>query len=1291
MIYAELHAKTNFSFLTGASHPEELVERAAELGYAALAITDRHSLAGVVRAHGAAKEVGLKLLIGAEITPEDAPPVVLLAMDRAGYGRLARLITRGRRRGEKGECRLTFDDVAEHAAGLIGGVVDRGQGSGVRGQGSEGMENAQGLRSVGLASPAKPQTAGQGLQIENCKLRIADCPHEHGAVSAKSLSQNPSPPAPLPASGARGERFGIGSKPQGAWPTPPSPLSTLHSPLSTLHYPLSTIHLHRYHDVFGDRCYLLAELHRGPDDRGRLQELMHLARSAGVGLAAAGDVHYHLPERQALCDVLTAIRHGTTVAAAGELLFPNAERYLKSPEQMAVLFAEGPEAVRRTVEIAERCTFSLDELRYEYPEELVPPDRAPMEHLRRLSWAGARKRYPQGIPEKVRRLLEYELKLIEELRYEAYFLTVWDLVRFARRRGILCQGRGSAANSAVCYCLGITSVDPERMDVLFERFVSRERNEAPDIDVDFEHQRREEVIQYLYEKYGRERAGMTAEVITYRPRSAVRDVGKALGLSLDRVDAVAKRIEHFHAEPELATRCREAGIDPETPLGRQLVELVGELVGFPRHLSQHTGGMVMTRGLLCELVPIENAAMPERTVIQWNKDDLDELEILKVDCLALGMLTAIRRCFDLVGRHYGRQLTLASIPEGDRDVYEMICRADTMGVFQIESRAQMSMLPRLRPRCFYDLVIEVAIVRPGPIQGNMVHPYLRRRNGEEAVTYPNQAIREVLEKTLGVPLFQEQAMRLAVVAAGFTPGEADQLRRAMGAWRRPGLIESFRRKLIDGMRRKGFSPEYAEAVFGQIRGFGDYGFPESHAASFALLVYVSAWLKHHYPAAFTCALLNSQPMGFYAPAQLVRDVRNHGVEVRPVDVNSSGCECTLERARGQGSGIRGQESGVRDQGVGAERLAGGLARRFVGVQGSGLGGQSSQCGGNAHGLRSVGADAAAKPPADEEELQIDNCKLTIANSTSHYPLSTIHYPLPTAHCPLPTAHCPLPTAHFALRLGLNMLHGLAAAHAGRIEQARGDRPFCSLDDFARRTGLSRAVLSRLAKAGAFGSLGLTRREALWHALAEDQKELPLFDAGKGDGGRGKAEGGRRKAEARIANCKLQIADCKLSAINSLPSPPSAFPLPPSAFPLPPMSAAEEVLADYRSMGLSLRAHPLEFLRAELDGMGVVPAARLASWPENKPVRVAGIVLVRQRPGTAKGITFVTLEDETGQANLIIRPGVWKRWRQAALGATLLLAQGRLQRQGQIIHVLVTKLEDLSDRLKALVSQSRDFC
>ncbi len=786
------------------------------------------------------------------------------------------------------------------------------------------------------------------------------------------------------------------------------------------------------------------------------------------------------------------------------------------------------------------------------------------------------------MPEKVRALLEHELRLIEDLHYEAYFLTVWDLVRYARRRGILCQGRGSAANSAVCYCLGVTAVDPERMDMLFERFVSRERNEAPDIDVDFEHQRREEVLQYLYRKYGRDRAGMTAEVITYRPRSAIRDVGKAMGLSLDRIDRLAKSMEHFREEPQLALRCREAGIDPEGPLGLQLVDLVGQLIGFPRHLSQHTGGMVITAGPLCELVPIENAAMPGRTVIQWNKDDLDELGILKVDCLALGMLTAVRRCFDLVRKHYGRGLTLAAIPEGDEEVYAMIRRADTTGVFQIESRAQMSMLPRLRPRSFYDLVIEVAIVRPGPIQGNMVHPYLRRRNGQEPVTYPNEAVRRVLEKTLGVPLFQEQAMRLAVVAAGFTPGEADQLRRAMAAWRRPGLIEQFRRKLIDGMLARGMPPAYAEATFQQIRGFGDYGFPESHAASFALLVYVSAWLKCHYPAAFCAALLNSQPMGFYAPPQLVRDARQHGVEVRPADVNHSGYESTLE-------------------------IEAPLA---------------------------PAATPVLARPAWRPGLTIDLHPLAPAATPALilHPSSFILPPL-------------------ALRLGLQMLQGMGEGAAGQIVEARGRRPFGSLEDFAQRTGLGRSVALRLAKAGAFGSLGLSRRGALWHALAHDPKDRPqdrpLLAALEADG--------------------------------------------PTPVEIPPLAPAEEVLADYRTTGLSLTGHPLEFLRAGLDRLGVVPARQLATLPNGGPVRVAGIVLVRQRPGTAKGITFVTLEDETGVANLVIRPDVWQRFRQAALGATVLMAQGRLERHGQVIHVLVGRLEDLSPRLAELGSQSRDFC
>ena len=817
--YAELHVKTNFSFLEGASHPDELAARAAELGYRALAITDRDSLAGVVRAHSAAKTLGLKLLIGAEVHPLDAQPVVLLATDRAAYGRLARLLSLGRRRAPKGQCELRLVDLAEHAVGLLALVCS--------------PANREG------EAPAEP--------------------HSRAALNFASAQQELHPPKSFPQREASLAR-----------------------------------ELADYRDIFGDRAYAIAELHRGPDDRQALETSIDLARRARLPLVAANDVHYHLPERRALADVLLAVRLGMTVAEAGPRLSANAERHLKSPAEMAELFARFPAAIARTTEIADRCTFSLEELRYEYPEELCPPGTTPLAHLSRLAWRGAHKRYPHGIPDKVRGLVEHELQLIEELRYEAYFLTVWDLVRFARSRGILCQGRGSAANSAVCYCLGVTSVDPEQLDVLFERFVSRERNEAPDIDIDFEHERREEVLQYVYEKYGRDRAGMTAEVITYRPRSAVRDVGKALGLSLDRVDALARSLDSYQREGNWPDRLREAGCEAESLVGRQLVALVGQLVGFPRHLSQHVGGMVITRGPLCEMVPIENAAMPGRTVIQWDKDDLDELGILKVDCLALGMLTAIRKCFQLVEQHHGRQLTLATVPPADASVYKMICRADTMGVFQIESRAQMSMLPRLRPRKFYDLVIEVAIVRPGPIQGKMVHPYLRRRAGLEPVSFPNDAIREVLAKTLGVPIFQEQAMRLAVVAAGFTPGEADQLRRAMGGWRRPGLIEQFRQKLIAGMLARGLSAEYAENVFQQIRGFGEYGFPESHSASFALLVYVSAWLKHYYPDAFAAALLNSQPMGFYAPAQLVRDAREHGVEVRPVDVNRSDWDCTLE-------------------------------------------------------------------------------------------------------------------------------------------------------------------------------------------------------------------------------------------------------------------------------------------------------------------------------------------------------------------------------------------------------------
>jgi len=1029
--YAELHCRTNFSFLEGASHPDELVAQAAALGYAALAITDRNSVAGVVRAHTAAKDLGLKLLIGAEVTPLDTPPVVLLATDRAAYGRLCRLLTVGRRRAPKGECELTFADVAEHAEGLLACV------------------------------PLAPLLARKRPQF-----------------------------------------------------------------------------LNRCKSAFGDRCYALAELHRGPDDRRMLERMQQTAAAAGVPLAAANDVHQHVAERSFLQEVLTAIRHGTTVAELGAQRFSNAQRYLQSPSEMAQWFAACSDAVGRTAQIADRCTFNLDELRYEYPRELCPADTTPYAYLRKLTWQGALRRYGR-IPDKVRSLLEHELKLIEELRYEAYFLTVWDLVRFARSRDILCQGRGSAANSAVCYCLEVTSVDPDQIDVLFERFISVERDEAPDIDVDFEHERREEVLQYIYEKYGRERAGMTATVICYRLRSAIRDVGKALGLSLDRVDQIAKASGRSQDYADLIEPLVAAGVPPESTVARQLMGLVGQILGFPRHLSQHVGGMVLTEGALCEMSPIENAAMEGRTVIQWDKDDLDALGILKVDCLSLGMLTAIRKSFAFIEKHYERPLTLATVPAEDPQVYEMISQADTVGVFQIESRAQMSMLPRLRPQCYYDLVIEVAIVRPGPIQGGMVHPYLRRRNGEEKVEYPNDRIRDVLQKTLGVPIFQEQAMRLAVVAAGFTGGEADQLRRAMGAWRRPGVIDAFHRKLVDGMNANGYSSEFAERLFKQIRGFGEYGFPESHAASFALLVYVSSWIKRHYPAAFTAALLNSLPMGFYGPSQLISDARQHGVEVRPVDVNHSDWDCTLEPITAAGS-------------------------------------------------------------ADIND--------------------------------------------YALRLGFRVVRGMPQTPCELIVERRGARPFASFDDFARRTQLSSAVLKRLAKADALRTLTANRRTALWRSMPE-QLWLPLFTD--------------QQEEEPIAE-------------------------------LPPMSPRREVLEDYRAAGLSLRGHPLQFIRPMLKQLGVAAIKELPGLTPDRRYKIAGLVLLRQRPSTAKGVTFVTLEDEFGTANLIVRQAVWEEYRTAANRAKAMIVRGKLQREKEVIHLLVEEIEDITHLLEGVESRSRDF-
>jgi error-prone DNA polymerase len=786
--YAELHCLSNFSFLRGASHPEELVERAQALGYAALALTDECSVAGVVRAHLAAKDAGLPLLIGSEFTLADGLQLVLYATDRSTYGDLAQLITRGRRNAVKGTYALTRDDVTSMAPNC-------------------------------LALWLPPVTRGE-----------------------------------LPAADAR-------------W--------------------LS--------DVFADRAWIAAELFARSGDRARLASLQALAHAAGLPLVAAGGVHMHARARRALQDTLTAIRLRTPLAECGYALFSNGERHLRSRARLASLYPR--ELTDATLDLAARCTFSLDELRYEYPEELVPAGTTPASHLRGLVEAGLVRRYGHATaPTDVRELIEHELALIAELKYEPYFLTVHDIVAFARREGILCQGRGSAANSAVCYALGITEVDPARMSMLFERFISKERNEPPDIDVDFEHQRREEVMQYVYNKYGRERAALAATLITYRSKSAVRDVGKALGLDLaqvDRLSGVFAWWDGRHIDP---ARIREAGFDPDNPLIARLLTLTGDLMGFPRHLSQHVGGFVIARGLLERMVPVENATMKERTVIQWDKDDLDAMGLLKVDCLALGMLSAIRRALTMISQFRGVEIRMQDIPAEDPAVYGMCQRADTIGVFQIESRAQQSMLPRLKPACFYDLVIEVAIVRPGPIQGGMVHPYLKRRQGLEPVTYPSAAVKSVLERTLGVPIFQEQVMQLAIVAAGFSPGEADQLRRSMAAWRRKGGLEKFEQRLIDGMGARGLSEAFARQIYQQILGFGEYGFPESHSASFSLLVYVSSWLKLYEPAAFCGALLNSQPMGFYAPAQLVADARRHGVEVRNVDVTISQWDCTLEGA-----------------------------------------------------------------------------------------------------------------------------------------------------------------------------------------------------------------------------------------------------------------------------------------------------------------------------------------------------------------------------------------------------------
>ena len=1021
--YAELHAISNFTFLRGASSPEELVVTAAGLGYEALAITDECSMSGIVRAHSAAKQHGLKkLIIGSELKLQSGRRLVVLAQNHEGYAALCRLITGARRNAKKGSYELTrraFDD------GLAG--------------------------CLALWIPDRTFT----LDVEDHWLR----------------------------------------------------------------------------ETFRDRLWVAVELLADGRQREQLEKLREEGRRLRLPLVAAGDVHMHCRARRILQDAVTAIRHGTTIDNAGFALYSNGERHLRSLEVLRQVYPA--ELLEETLHVAGRIDFSLDALRYEYPDEIVPADETPASYLRRLTEEGMRRRWPKGVPLKVTKLVEHELALIAELKYESYFLTVYDIVAYARSQGILCQGRGSAANSAVCFCLGITEVDPARMAMLVERFISKERNEPPDIDVDFEHERREEVIQYIYAKYGRERAALAATVITYRPRSALRDVGKVLGLSDLQVGRLSRSMQWWDGHKVDDSRILEAGLSPDSPVIRRLLYLVRELIGFPRHLSQHVGGFVIANAPLHELVPVENAAMPERTVIQWEKDDLEELGLLKVDVLGLGMLTAIRRSFELIRAFDGRMYTLATVPAEDPGVYDMICDGDTMGVFQIESRAQMAMLPRLRPRCYYDLVIEVAIIRPGPIQGDMVHPYLRRRNGEEAVEYPSEEVKGVLQRTLGVPIFQEQVMQLAVVAAGFTPGEADQLRRAMAAWKRRGGLGPFEDKLINGMRARGYGDEFARQIFHQIQGFGEYGFPESHSASFALLVYVSSWLKRFEPAAFTCALLNSQPMGFYSASQLVQDAQRHGVSVRPVDINYSAWDCSLE------------------------------------------------------------ADDAG---------------------------------------------------HAALRLGLRMVKGLSEAAAGRVLAGRMGGTYESTQQVLERAGLERRELGLLASAGALRGIAGDRHRARW-AVAGAEAPVPLF-----------------RSMARY----------------------EATPL------LRRPTEGQDVVADYRSMGLTLERHPMCLLRRHLDRYRYVAAERLGDIGDGRRVNVAGLVITKQRPGTASGVIFVTLEDETGQVNLVLWKQVAEQYRAALLNARLLGVAGELQIEGQVIHVIARQLFDHSDLLGELDVRSRDF-
>ena len=1028
--YAELQVTSHFSFLRGASSCEELFAQAAAMGIETLGIVDRNSLAGIVRAHEAARQTGIRLVVGCRLDLADGMSVLVYPMDRPAYGRLCRLLSLGKKRAGKGRCHLEWNDLVAHGEGLIAVLL--------------------------------PESADEATMLR----------------------------------------------------------------------------LRRFGEAFGDRAYMALTLRRRANDQLRLWELAGMAAAAGVPAVVTNDVLFHEPGRQRLQDVVTAIRHNVTIDELGHRRERFADRYLKSPEEMHRLFGRYPEALARTLEIAARCRFALGDLKYQYPEERLYPDLTPQQALEKLTWEGAAERYPKGLPDKVRDTLLHELALIKKLKYAPYFLTVNAIVRFARSSEILCQGRGSAANSAVCYVLGITSIDPRDNNLLFERFVSEQRGEPPDIDVDFEHERREEVIQWVYETYGRDRAALCATVIRYRTKGALRDVGKALGLPEDLTRTLAAQVWRW-SEAVGQEHVKALNLDAGDRRLRLALELARELVGTPRHLSQHPGGFVLTRDRLDELVPVEPAAMEDRQVIEWDKDDIDVVHFMKVDVLALGMLSCMRRAFDLLAAHKGKKYELATIPQEDEATYAMICKADTLGTFQIESRAQMSMLPRLKPKIFYDLVIQVAIVRPGPIQGDMVHPYLRRRDKKEEVDYPKPELAAVLGKTLGVPLFQEQAMRVAIDCAGFTPGEADQLRRAMATFKNTGTISKFREKLISGMLDNGYERDLAERTFRQLEGFGSYGFPESHAASFALLAYASSWVKCWHPDVFCCALLNSQPMGFYAPAQIVRDAREHDVEVRPVCVNASDWDCTLE---------------PREAGDG----------------------------------------------------------------------------------------------RLAVRLGLRMVKGFSEAEAERLVSCRKTRSFASVDDLWRRAGVPVAALVELAEADAFRpSLGLARREALWTLKALRDEPLPLFAA----------------AAAREAGPCVEQAEPRVV--------------------LRPMPAGGEVVEDYGHVGLTLRRHPVAFVRSDLARRRILTCAEAVAARDRQWVEVAGLVLVRQRPGSAKGVMFITLEDETTIANIVVWTKVFEKYRRVILGAGMIAVRGRVQRQGEVVHIVAHHLTDLSAELASI--------